>query len=181
MKEKLLGRVAQAIAETESNLKEANAEFNGHMQHFKKLLLLIKKYEGKTTFTDEEIKEAQAVTCYGNLAYCCGTAKPCLFRDTALLSLGITADEFNTKTKWVDELLESKKTPQIVEEEPKTKLTTRQKDKIKKLDTKELKKQKVIVPEEEIKEDFSKELKEEKAEENEEETEEEMEFDKILE
>ncbi len=43
---------------------------------------------------EEKIKKIEKVTCFNNLAYCCGLNKECPARDKAIKDLGLTKKEF---------------------------------------------------------------------------------------
>ncbi len=62
-----------------------------------KLEELERKRERGERLTEAEAREAMAITCYGNIAYCCGIQKKCPFRDAALRALGITLKEYRKK------------------------------------------------------------------------------------
>jgi len=62
-----------------------------------KLEELERKRERGERLTEAEAREAMAITCYGNIAYCCGIQKKCPFRDVALRALGITLKEYRKK------------------------------------------------------------------------------------
>lgn len=68
------------------------------------VLLPIAKKE-REELTADEIKRAMEICCYGNLSYCCGLEKPCVFRDAVRTALKISGEEFRSKESWVFSLI----------------------------------------------------------------------------
>ena len=52
-------------------------------------LAIAKEVAQKEMPTDEDIHQVMGITCYGNIGYCCGLAKDCLWRDSCRQALGI--------------------------------------------------------------------------------------------
>jgi predicted metal-binding transcription factor (methanogenesis marker protein 9) len=44
--------------------------------------------------TDEDIRRVMNITCYGNIGYCCGLAKECVWRDSCRQALGIDDETY---------------------------------------------------------------------------------------
>lgn len=44
--------------------------------------------------TDEDIHKVMGITCYGNIGYCCGLAKECIWRDSCRQALGIDDETY---------------------------------------------------------------------------------------
>jgi len=59
-----------------------------------KTLNILIKYKDRKPSTKEEIKEVMSMTCFDNIAYCCGIKKDCFWRDLVLLILRIDKKEF---------------------------------------------------------------------------------------
>ena len=70
---------------------------------------LWKPDEGVVVLTKEDIENAQKITCYNSLGFCCGLEKECVFRDSARATLDVTDEEFNSKREWALNLLMVKK------------------------------------------------------------------------
>lgn len=69
-------------------------------------LEIAKEIAQKETPTDEDIHRLMGITCYGNLGYCCGLAKECIWRDSCRQALGIDDDTYaNIKEAVIWQLL----------------------------------------------------------------------------
>ncbi|RSN72460.1 hypothetical protein [Candidatus Methanodesulfokora washburnensis] len=98
------------LEDTESFLKETVQDEEANLNYYKKKLeilsrikeIVAKKNNGGK-LTEKEIREAMAITCYGNIAYCCGVSKQCPFRDAALTVLGI---DLNTYRRMKEEMMQ---------------------------------------------------------------------------
>ena len=44
--------------------------------------------------TDEDIRRVMGITCYGNIGYCCGLTKECIWRDSCRQALGIDDETY---------------------------------------------------------------------------------------
>lgn len=132
----------EQMKEYQEGIKQAETDYKERMEQMKVLLVMIKKYaEKKGQLTTDEMKEVQSITCYGSVGFCCGTKKPCLYRDSALLMLNMGKDFFDAeKTKWVFDVMGDRK--------PVEKLSKKEQAKLKKLDVETLKKAKAISVEE---------------------------------
>ena len=91
---KVLEEVYEDIkAEKEKAIKEAieKAERGtGTMYEY-----MLKKLESAIKEVKEgKIENIVKLTCYGNLGYCCGLEKECVFRDLVLLALDIDKSEY---------------------------------------------------------------------------------------
>lgn len=52
-----------------------------------------KRVRGKKLRLDD-IVDAMSITCFGNLIYCCGLERECLWRDVSLEALGIDRNDY---------------------------------------------------------------------------------------
>jgi len=59
-----------------------------------------KMMKGEKT-SREEVLKAMSITCFGNLAYCCGLEKKCPWRDMARAALRIDDETFKSKENWI--------------------------------------------------------------------------------
>jgi predicted metal-binding transcription factor (methanogenesis marker protein 9) len=50
----------------------------------------------KTILTVEDVYRLMSITCYGNIGYCCGLTKDCLWRDSCRQALQIDDDTYVT-------------------------------------------------------------------------------------
>jgi len=66
-----------------------------------KVLPTAKKMLKSEKVTKEDVLKAMSITCYGNLAYCCGLEKKCPWRDMARAALRIDDETFRSKEDWV--------------------------------------------------------------------------------
>lgn len=59
-------------------------------------LNIISEFNDKdyTIFSDADIKKILSLTCYNNIAYCCGLQKVCIWRDAVLNLLQLTPEEY---------------------------------------------------------------------------------------
>ena len=48
-----------------------------------------------------DVLNAMSITCFGNLAYCCGLQKACPWRDMARAALRIDDETFKSKENWI--------------------------------------------------------------------------------
>jgi hypothetical protein len=44
--------------------------------------------------TEEDIRRVMGITCYGNIGYCCGLTKECIWRDSCRQALGIDDETY---------------------------------------------------------------------------------------
>jgi predicted metal-binding transcription factor (methanogenesis marker protein 9) len=85
----------QLLDKLKGNLKrtrkpEKREQFTDFIQKFETL----KEIDQKEMLTEEDINKAMSVTCYENIGYCCGLAKPCLWRDSCRQALGIDDETY---------------------------------------------------------------------------------------
>lgn len=79
----------QLIRRLEKNLKRAkSAEKREEIEDYIRKLKLSKGIAQKEMLIEEDVKGAMSVTYYENIGYCCGLAKPCLWRDSCRQALG---------------------------------------------------------------------------------------------
>jgi len=65
------------------------------------LLPVSEKLLRKEPLSRTDVLNAMSITCYGNLAYCCGLEKECPWRDMARAALRIDDETFQSKEDWV--------------------------------------------------------------------------------
>ncbi len=68
---------------------EALESYINELKETIRKLGIAKEVAQKVMPTDEDICRVMGITCYGNIGYCCGLAKECLWRDSCRQSLGI--------------------------------------------------------------------------------------------
>jgi len=80
----------QLIGKLRKNLKRAKSTGKREqLEHYILKLEICQKIAEREVLTEEDVKKAMSVTCYGNIGYCCGLEKPCLWRDSCRKALGI--------------------------------------------------------------------------------------------
>ena len=85
----------QLIKKIGKNLKRAkSAEKREELEDYIRKLKISKEIAEKETLTEEDVMRAMSVTCYENIGYCCGLAKPCLWRDACRQALGIDDETY---------------------------------------------------------------------------------------
>jgi len=57
------------------------------------------------TLSRRDVLNAMSITCFGNLAYCCGLEKECPWRDMARAALRIDDETFKSKEEWIWSIL----------------------------------------------------------------------------
>ena len=89
------------LEDTEQYLRESAEEALREKEFYEKKLSLFpllkelaERRERGERITEREARMAMAITCYGNIAYCCGISKKCPFRDAALRALGISHSDY---------------------------------------------------------------------------------------
>jgi len=93
--------VEDAIKNLSEYLKRSREEAEARLEHYSAKLEMLKRLreikakrlEGKP-LTLDDAREAQQVTCYGSLAYCCGLEKKCPYSFAAMDALGIDPEDF---------------------------------------------------------------------------------------
>jgi len=73
-----------------------------------KVLLTAQKMLKGGKVTKEDVLNAMSITCYGNLAYCCGLEKACPWRDMARAALRIDDETFKSKENWIWNILKAR-------------------------------------------------------------------------
>ncbi len=68
---------------------EALESYINELKETIRKLEIAKEVAQKAMPTDEDVCRVMGITCYGNIGYCCGLAKECLWRDSCRQSLGI--------------------------------------------------------------------------------------------
>lgn len=84
-------RIRQVEEEMGNGIRKAE-ELLGRLKYLKEL-------SEKGNLTEEEVRRAMDFTCFGSLAFCCGTEKQCFHRDSTLEALGLTHEDFNRVKK----------------------------------------------------------------------------------
>lgn len=92
------------INDQKSQHQKIDREYEATLKIVNNMQRLIVKYAYHKEFTDPQMKEILGITCYGNLAYCCGLQKNCIRRNTALQILHISPEEYVKKEKVVADL-----------------------------------------------------------------------------
>ena len=98
----------QLIKKLGKNLKRAKSkEEHEEIEDYIRKLEIAKEIAEKETLTKEDVKRAMSVTCYEDIGYCCGLAKPCLWRDSCRQALRIDDETYvEVKEAVVWEILE---------------------------------------------------------------------------
>ena len=73
---------------------EALRKYVHDMEDTVRKLEIAQEIAQKETLTDEDIHRLMGITCYGNLGYCCGLAKECIWRDSCRQALGVDDDTY---------------------------------------------------------------------------------------
>jgi len=68
---------------------EALQDYVDSLEETIRKLEVAREVSQKERLDEEDIKRAMSITCYGNIGYCCGLTKVCLWRDSCRQSLGI--------------------------------------------------------------------------------------------
>jgi predicted metal-binding transcription factor (methanogenesis marker protein 9) len=91
-------------------LKQYKAKKEDEANDIQAKIDIIEKYAGrKPLYTKEETIEILGLVCYGNLGYCCGLQKDCIWRNTVLNIFVISPDEYvDAKIHCQKELIGSK-------------------------------------------------------------------------
>ena len=97
------------INERNIQRQKMDKEYESTLKIISNMQNMILKYAAHNKFTETQIKEVLSITCYGNLAYCCGLQKNCIRRNTALQILHIDPEDYVKKEKVVADLYFGKK------------------------------------------------------------------------
>ena len=109
------GFVERAIEDLRRYLDEIRFEREERIRHLEEKLkgleklkeIKEKRLNGDLSWSD--IEEAQKVTCWGNLAYCCSPKKGCPYSFAVMDALGLNPKEFSKfKEKAVNEYIREK-------------------------------------------------------------------------
>ena len=97
--DQLIGRLRFNLESAKSAIKHGEAESledcEALQDYVDKLeesiykLEIAKEISQKERLDEEDIRRAMSITCYGNIGYCCGLTKVCLWRDSCRQALGI--------------------------------------------------------------------------------------------
>ncbi len=68
---------------------EALQDYVDSLEETIRKLEVAREVSQKERLDEEDIRRAMSITCYGNIGYCCGLTKVCLWRDSCRQSLGI--------------------------------------------------------------------------------------------
>lgn len=96
--------IEQLIKQVEEGRDKAIDEERERARILIDKLQILRKYSSGVG-SREEVEELMNVTCFGNLAYCCGLEKQCFWRDTVRTILGISDEDFCSKEKWIWEVV----------------------------------------------------------------------------
>ncbi|MBM4461868.1 MAG: hypothetical protein FJ012_00850 [Chloroflexi bacterium] len=70
-------------------------------------LELAKQLSQKGRLNGEDVGRAMSITCFGNIGYCCGLKKACVWRDACRQALGIDDDTYTeVKEAVIQDILE---------------------------------------------------------------------------
>jgi len=90
MKEKEINILEQAKKQEKAGIDRIREEYKPIIQKIRTIEKLKKSKRKNTTF----FVNANSLTCYQSLAFCCDIIKPCIWRSAALKLLGISDKEF---------------------------------------------------------------------------------------
>jgi len=68
---------------------EALQDYVDSLEESIRKLEIAREISQKERLDEEDIRRAMSITCYGNIGYCCGLTKVCLWRDSCRQSFGI--------------------------------------------------------------------------------------------
>jgi predicted metal-binding transcription factor (methanogenesis marker protein 9) len=86
----MLSKIVVSIKKDADDKVEAiRKESDNNSQSFELTIKVLDKYSGRTSFSEDELKEILSLICYENLGFCCGINKYCPSRDAVLEILGI--------------------------------------------------------------------------------------------
>ena len=57
-------------------------------------LEIAKEIAQKDTLTEEDVKRVMRITCYGDIGYCCGLSKQCVWRESCRKALRIDDETY---------------------------------------------------------------------------------------
>jgi hypothetical protein len=99
-----------SLNQTIKALEDHIVEQKGKIAETRGKIELLEKYSGrKPPYNDGAIEEILSLTCYKSPAYCCSLEKPCVWRDSALNLLGISAKEYERmKKEFHDKIMDGK-------------------------------------------------------------------------
>lgn len=110
--QRLKFNIDAARSAIESGEYQSPAELEALQVYVRGLIDSVSKYQvakevfEKETLTDDDVRKAMSITCYGDLAYCCGLTKECPWRDACLQALRIDHDTYaDVKKGLIRELL----------------------------------------------------------------------------
>lgn len=108
-----------ALDKTMEALKDHIAEQTGDITETKGKIELLEKYrDRKPPYNNGASDEILTLICYGSLAYCCGLKKPCVWRDSALNLLEISAKDYEKmKKEFHDKIMDGR----VLHDKEKTK------------------------------------------------------------
>jgi predicted metal-binding transcription factor (methanogenesis marker protein 9) len=87
-----LGSAKSAMEHGEAEIleeSEALQDYVDSLEETIRKLEVAREVSQKERLDEEDIRRAMSITCYGNIGYCCGLTKVCLWRDSCRQALGI--------------------------------------------------------------------------------------------
>jgi len=57
-------------------------------------LEMAREISQKRRLDEQDVRRAMSITCYGNIGYCCGLSKPCVWRDSCRQALRIDDETY---------------------------------------------------------------------------------------
>jgi len=111
-----LDKTIQALKE---HIAEQTDELGNDITETKGKIELLEKYrDRKPPYNNGASEEILTLVCYNSLSYCCGLKKACVWRDSALNLLEISAKEYEQmKNDFHDKIMDGK----VVYDKEKTK------------------------------------------------------------
>jgi len=95
----------ELIIKLEGYLSKMGKEHKVDFDAFQEKINILKKYNGRKRFTEEEQNDILSLLCYDDLGYCCGLSKPCLWRNAVTELFGISPEKFKKVKEDAGELL----------------------------------------------------------------------------
>ena len=88
--EELIKKIRESYNKKTKELEEEKEEL------LRKAMILA-KYKKRAPRNKKELDELFSVTCFGNIGYCCGLEKPCVWRNGVLNILRIPREDYKRK------------------------------------------------------------------------------------
>jgi hypothetical protein len=74
--------------------REALRDYADKIEESVHKLELARQISQKTRLDEEDVGRAMSITCFGNIGYCCGLKKTCVWRDACRQALGIDDETY---------------------------------------------------------------------------------------